>query len=648
MSDEMHEGVVSANAEARANSHRLELMRLDLVGGGRTIYFQPGLNIIQGDITTGKTTLVRLLRALLSTFPDAIAPEVGLLAGLRAQLGVGNSVWSVYRPRTTSRDAMVEIATQPAGAAPEASVVRLPVSGHAQTYSRYLLEGLALPAVAVPQARSEPTGATTTVSMGDWLAYCIVPGDELDTQVFGHRHPFRDSKRRWVFELAYGYYEPELFRLSGELRALELRLNALRSETEIREKFLSETPFMDGGVLRSRLEEANGRLAEVRAAGRDLGEDARAEPGVLEAQARLYETRAQIVGLREQVARASTQVQDLRDLQRQLESQSARITRAIVADEWLVDFDFVVCPRCGTDLEPQYASADVCYLCGQHPHSTFSQDQLLSEQDRLASQIGETRALILSRDRSIAEWLHEVAALEVEDSNLSRQLDMLTETFISDAASHISQSAAAVASLEADVRRFEEYLLLLERYEQSVGERTHLEAMAEEVAAAIDRRELLNTDSEENVAELERRMQRYVTALNIPRFDKDLTVAINRRTYLPEISGRTFDELSSQGLKTLVNIAHALAHHTVAIDRGLPMPGLLVLDGISANSGFEGFDQDRVQDVYHLLADVAAEYAGRLQIVAVDNEVSRSIILELTERIVLTLSQDDRLIRIPD
>ncbi len=31
------------------------------------------------------------------------------------------------------------------------------------------------------------------------------------------------------------------------------------------------------------------------------------------------------------------------------------------------------------------------------------------------------------------------------------------------------------------------------------------------------------------------------------------------------VSGRSFDRLSSQGLQVLVNVAHALAHHTVAI-----------------------------------------------------------------------------------
>ncbi|MDI5939409.1 MULTISPECIES: hypothetical protein [unclassified Micromonospora] len=111
------------------------------------------------------------------------------------------------------------------------------------------------------------------------------------------------------------------------------------------------------------------------------------------------------------------------------------------------------------------------------------------------------------------------------------------------------------------------------------------------------------------------------------------------------MSGRAFEELSSQGLATLVNIAHALAHHTVAIDRELPIPGLLVLDGISANAGHEGFDLDRVSDVYRLLSDVGERYSGRLQILAVDNEVDHRIIVQYAKFSVLTLTQEKKLIR---
>jgi hypothetical protein len=142
-------------------------------------------------------------------------------------------------------------------------------------------------------------------------------------------------------------------------------------------------------------------------------------------------------------------------------------------------------------------------------------------------------------------------------------------------------------------------------------------------------------------------MLRYLRELHIPEIGSDLSVKINRRTYLPEISGRTFDELSSQGLKTLVNVAHALAHHTVAIDRNLPIPGLLILDGLSSNAGHEGFDRDRVRDVYFLLRDVALEYTETLQVIAVDNPFTRDLLLEMKDYLALTLTQDDRLIRVP-
>ena len=112
-------------------------------------------------------------------------------------------------------------------------------------------------------------------------------------------------------------------------------------------------------------------------------------------------------------------------------------------------------------------------------------------------------------------------------------------------------------------------------------------------------------------------------------------------------SGRTFDELSSQGLKTLVNIAHALAHHIVAIDRNLPLPGLLILDGLSANAGHEGFDQERIRDVYRLLSAAANKYGSSLQVTAVDNVLAQDLLHEFLNYVKLTLTQKDRLIRIP-
>ncbi len=631
----------------RADGHRLELIEVDLIGGGRQIPFRPGLNIIQGDITTGKTTLVRLIRALLGTMPSALPPEVDYIRALRGQVTIGSRTWQIYRPRTTTAGALVEISEEDPDPNHEPIALRLPVAGTDRSYSLFLLDQLGLPAISVPQARNQPTGTLTPVTMTDWLGYCIITGDEIDTEVFGHHRDWRNIKRRWVFELAFGYYEPELAVLNARLRSIDLQLASLEQDAAIRAKFLAETPFADAGDLEAQLAARDDDLRQVIAQRRAIGVEADEVPGVQELRQTLLATRARLAEASDSLARLSSQITDLTDLQRQLSNQSARLTRAIVADEWLVDFDFIVCPRCGNDVNAGRTNPAMCYLCLQEPRPAQSRTHLLAEQDRITSQISETADVIAARRAAREQLCQEQVRLEEVANALATDLDQRTEAFVSDRASRIEHYAAEQARLEAEIRRLREYLELLQRHRHESEARTALEAQAEEITAQINSRELSQVDAEANVRALEQRMLEYLRDLNIPDLGEELSVKINRATYLPEVSGRTFDELSSQGLKTLVNIAHSLAHHTVAIDRKLPMPGLLILDGISANAGHEGFDQERVRDVYQLMSAISENYREALQLIAVDNYLSTAILLEVAQDVALTLNQADRLIRIP-
>lgn len=631
------------------NAHRLQLLRIELVGGGRTVDFNAGFNIILGDITTGKTTLVRLIRALFGTMPDDLAPEVDYVHAIRGHVVLGYRAWQIYRPRTSTSDAVVEVSEEHPDSNREVIALRLPVAKSDRTYSTFLLDQLQMPAISVPQARSEPTGRLTPVTMTDWLGYCIIPGDELDTEVFGHKRQWRNAKRRWVFELAYGYYEPELARLNAKLRQVELQLAVLDQDAAIRARFLADTPFADPDALELQLAARTTELEQVVAQRSGLGAEASDIPGVQELRQTLLATRARRAEVADQLVRLQAQIADLSDLRRQLSSQSARLTRAIVTDEWLVDFDFVVCPRCGNDINAARTHPHLCYLCLQEPRPAASQAQLLTEQDRIASQISETDEVIKGRRHAQEQLQQDAARLDTLIAELAADLDQHTRTFISDRAVQIGHHAARQAQLEAEIKRLLEYAGLLHRHQQQLDSREDLEVQQEELRTQINSQELTQLDAEANVIALEQRLLEYLQELNIPNLGQELTVKINRSTYLPEVSGRTFDELSSQGLKTLVNIAHALAHHTVAIDRNLPLPGLLILDGLSANSGHEGFDLDRVRDAYRLLARVAEQepYRDALQIIAVDNELARNILLEFIQHVVLTLTQQDRLIRLP-
>lgn len=637
----------SQGSSARPYRHRLQLHDVDLLGADRDVRFRPGFNIIQGHITTGKTTMVRLIRALLGTVPSSLPPEVENISAIRAEVMLGTRTWGIYRPRTTTADAPVEVTELYPGSGHEAMSHRLRATGYQDSYGTFLLNALRLPVVSVPEARSKPTEKQVPVSMTDWLGYCIVTGDELDTQVFGHRHTFRDLKRRWIFELVYGYYDAEQADLTTKLRSLELKLGVFDRESAVREAFLAGTPFADTLALDRRLAEASTRLERIRTATAATTEQMVDLPGVGSLRQQLLAARTRHADVLDQSARVEGQLKDLADLHQQLSSQSARLTRAVVADEWLVDFDFVVCPRCGNDVEAGRAEPGHCYLCLQPARTAPSRDDLLAEQDRTVSQLHETEEVLANRQRDADRLRDQSAHLAAQIVELSVALDLHTETFVSDRAAALQEQAAQEAAAQAEITRLKEYLSLFARLDQLAADREDLERQLSQTRAQLASRELDQVDAEQNVKALEQRMLTYLRELHIPDLGQPLSVTINRTTYMPIVSGRTFDELSSQGLKTLVNIAHALAHHTIAIDRSLPLPGLLILDGISANTGSEGFDQARVTDVYRLLRQVGIDYSDRLQLIAVDNELPATMHIELADYVVLTLTQANRLIKIP-
>jgi hypothetical protein len=460
-----------------AAPHRLELELVELVGGGREVHFRPGLNIIQGNITTGKSTFVRLLRGLLGTLPDNLPPEVDDVTTLQGRVLLETKGWVISRPRTSTASALVEVIEDTPAPGEEPEVLRFPVSGQGVTYSTFMLDELSIPRVSVPTARTRPTESLTPVTMTDWLGYCIIPGDELDTQVFGHHLPFRDGKRRWVFQLTYGYYDSEVARLAAELRSMELRLEAMDREAEVREKFLAETPFADETTLVQQLEERREELADVRLKRMGVSHDATQLRGVSEVRTSLLSAQTRFADVANQAALIEAQIKDLEDLTRQLESQADRLTRAVVAGEWLVDFDFVVCPRCGNDVNAGRGGPNRCYLCLQEPLPAPSREQLLAEQSRINSQISETQDVISTRTIALSEVRHESRKLEYAISQLSTQLNELTDAFVSERAALLEQLAAGEARIETDIIRLSEYQTLLNRHRHQLDTRGELERL---------------------------------------------------------------------------------------------------------------------------------------------------------------------------
>ena len=308
----------------------------------------------------------------------------------------------------------------------------------------------------------------------------------------------------------------------------------------------------------------------------------------------------------------------------QLQTQSARLTKSIVAGNYLLDFDFLACPRCGSSIQLSRTEAETCYLCLQQPEPQITQDDLIEEQDRLEQQITETFELVDGHRLATNGIEQEITRLDAQRQTLSSEINHRTRRYVSEQAEQIAQMEQHRTHLQEQKQRLEEYLGLYNRQDQASSTMEQLESRLKELDVHIDIANSRVSEFESHIIFLDNTYQMILREIQVPSFSDPGPSIIDRQTYLPRFEGRRFDELESQGLKVMVNIAHALAHQLTCIHFDLQLPNILLIDGVSGNIGYEGLDRERIEAIYSYIIRVSQKYQHRLQIIVSDNTVPES------------------------
>lgn len=610
---------------------KVAVHKLGLAGTSRTIEFRDGLNIVYGPISTGKTSVLRLCRTILGAAVPSLPPEVQALAGVTADVTLNLERYQVFRSMSRADTAIVEVA----GTEVTERLQALKSDGTNPSYGQWLLRVLGLPRLEVPSAPTRPESDPTPVSINDYMLYCDLPKEEIRSDVFGHRHPFKDIKRRYVFEILYGQYDVETAQLQDELRGVRLNIRNAEQDMAAFERVVRGTALENRAALERDLQRAKDKLVALRKERSTLSEQAPKEPRIEQLRASVRTLDKHLEAAKAGRHKEIADVERFEVLGRQLETQINRLTRAIVAQSALLDIDFVVCPRCGSSVDAGRANLLHCYLCLQEPIARPTHEELIEEQDRIALQLEETRQLSVTRTARATELASEIQALQEKRSQVGLELDEALKTFVSDSAARLEQLAAERAALKERVKRLEDYISLYERratVAQVLDEGRRREAdLLAKLEVAKTRRE----DVEARIQRLEHHFTEILGRLMLPGFLGDVVGHIDRRTYLPSVSGRIFETLQSEGLSVEVNVAHALAHQLTALEEGLLLPNVLLIDGISGAFGERGYDPERVSAIYRELHRVCEESGERLQVIVADTRVpdfaTESVVLELTE-----------------
>lgn len=616
---------------------RVQIEELTLLGTSRTVRFTSGVNAIIGGMSGGKTATVSCLRALLGADVNVVPELSG--RSISGTVRVGERRFRIVRRLVTTSTAKVDIAeigTENAWRLPASEIQ----AGYDKTFRSWWLEMLGLPSIRVPQAPTKEASPLVPVTINDYLMYCVLRQHEIDSSVFGTpENNDKNIKRRYVFEILYGIYSPEAAGLRERLRHVTAELNILSADTTALERILADTPFSSQAQLQLERETTAVRLEQIN---REIEHHASVDlpPTAIELRERVAETEAQIAETQAEVHAETVSKESLTRLHDQLIAQSRRLTRALIAERFLNDFEFYICPRCGTDV-PDRGDDDTCRLCMQTPPAAEAPAFLASEQDRVIEQVAETEELITRSQKRLENLHRQRDELLARRSTLALELDRETQSYISDHVDRIRTEAAEQATLREHLARIEDALKLYQHLDDRTARVASLERERENLIAQIDASRHSDPAVNSRLAKLDEAFDTVLRDFDAPRFDDQTGSRLDRRTYLPVVDGRPFTRLQSQGVGVLVNVAHVLAHQIVALgDHSVNLPNILIIDGISSNVGHEGVDLARLRNMYQTLLRIANEHIEDLQVIVTDNDPPPVSGINVA----LTLSDTDRFV----
>ena len=159
-----------------------------------------------------------------------------------------------------------------------------------------------------------------------------------------------------------------------------------------------------------------------------------------------------------------------------------------------------------------------------------------------------------------------------------------------------------------------------------------LEEQAGALQGSIDRlRSEIEEENErlnsayENARAIAEEFKRIMVDVEFPGVTSDDDVLLDPRNWKPTVehAGQNwgFWDTGSGGKKTLFNVCYALAVHTVARERGLPVPNIMILDSPTKNIS-EDENPELVRSLYREIYRIAAvENDFGTQFLLVDSDV---------------------------
>jgi hypothetical protein len=466
------------------------------------------------------------------------------------------------------------------------------------------------------------------LSFRDIWRYCYLDQTHLDSSFFHLEDPFRGRKSQDAMRFFTGLYSERLSQLEDKLNKT---IDEQRSKREAVQQLRTFTTRFELGSehdIVEQLQTTEHELIEAEQKRAELEQTRSAQIHPSDAlRDKLRYLSSEIENFRNAIVEETDSISEQRALRSEFITAKTKTVRSDQARKILEGVSYQRCPECGSALSSRPHNNAQCHLCGSVQENDGNTKMLEHEALRrdLNERIDQIADSISRREQELKRMEKQLVQAQQQKESFDRQLQ-------DELARYDSAFVESIRDTERQIATLTERIKSLKRLQQLPLAISTLEEEAGALQGRIDRARSSITEERDrlraadaNIAAIAREFKRVMLSVSFPGVSEDDEVVIDPRNWKPTIvhgdQEWTFWDTGSGGKKTLFNVCYALSIHTVALERKMPMPSVLIIDSPTKNIS-EDENPDLVRSLYNEIYQLArGQKDRRLQFLLIDSDM---------------------------
>lgn len=591
--------------------------------------FHPGVNIVRGQNSSGKTTSLDLLAYSLGAEFIPWKPPADLCTETIVEVLLNGRAVTLRRRISSSPMNPIQIYWGPIESGLNAGMHEWEEYPFRRSTSKISFTQALLLALEMPEAKGD---GASNLTMHQFLRILYADQPSLHSPIF--RVDSFDSAltRETVGGYLCGVYNDHLYSAQLEKRDIEKALSQLESELRSIYSVLGKSgrgADMEWLAQRIRSAEADkaclekelSRLKTERTTGAAAQKQ---DEATHELRRALSGAKGKLAGAADRLAALEFEIEDSRQFVHELENRLKNLDESKATRRYFGSVIFTFCPSCLSEMKPQ-DDATHCSLCKKPVEDQAADAQILRMQNELSIQKRESLRLMTEREDAVKALRQELPTLKSRLKSLEEEYARTSAVWSSDLELAVESTARRIGEIDQEIKNLYELQKLAAAIADLQKER---EAMAAQLAVLNVRIESMVHEQEVRKAKVTEAISSALSRLlrdDLPRqkeFSEARNVTFSFSENVISVNGSTqFSESSTVVLRHLFHLALLSAATQFEFMR---MPRFLVLDGIEDG----GMELERSHHLQEIIVKECSKYECDFQLIFATSQIAPALDVE--------------------